>query len=286
MMFNTVAIHPFTECDMNCPFCYKDKNTEGQKPIGFFVEMIQYLDGLTEQVAIGGGEPFLKPDFIRSMAHECRKHKIICNVTTNGRPLMKIPVKKFYDYLSEITMISISFDRYKIQKPIDLVMYLKLANVIKQQVPGIEVGCNLLVDEKMLKYGSFLKLIKHLFALGINRVFALYPKNIKGFDITKYSLQYEAATLMHRHFYVDDLTRKLLAEGYEGWHRPCHYGDKFISINEQGAVTGCSFDDKSKAVLVLDKPEDILKIKDIKMEKRYHCPYLNMSGIDVKKEKT
>ena len=275
-LFNTVALHPFTECNMNCPFCYKKKSSDSL-PQSFFVKLMKELKGMTTQVACGGGEPFLKPEFIMEMAHQCRRNNIYFNVTTNGKPLLEIAPKDFKDLFRDITMVSISFDRYKVKTAIDVVKYLTLVNAIKKYA-GIEVGCNLLVDEQMFLYNSFLRLVSHLFKHGVDRVFALYPKNIKGFDIRKYVEYYGAASLMFPKFYVDDLTRKLLEEGYK-WKTPCHYGNRFISINEHGAVTGCSFDDESKAVIVLKEPKDILKMKKLQFEKRYNCPYLNLKGV-------
>ena len=125
------------------------------------------------------------------------------------------------------------------------------------------------------KKGSFVNIVKFIFSMGVDRIFALYPKNQKRLNILKHIKEYIYLTGTYEHFYVDDLSKMILEEKkYSNWKNPCHYGKDIISINEQGFITGCSFDSSDEALLMLTKPKDILKITKIKIKKRFACPYI------------
>lgn len=73
-------------CNLNCKFCYTSSNENGQ-----FIDMKDYyyiLDQLDEnrvyQVAIGGGEPTLHPNFKEIIESMHEQYSIIPNYTTNG----------------------------------------------------------------------------------------------------------------------------------------------------------------------------------------------------------
>lgn len=270
--FDVISLHFTTECNLNCPICYRPKNKKAGKNQKFFIDMIPYLAELTEQVAIGGGEPFLFPDFLEEFSEKAKENNMITNITSNGRT----PIETYT--LKNIEMVSLSFDRYKIDRPEKITEYIKLSNSIRKKV---RVGANLLIDKYMMEDPDvFLRIVVQLFqSAKVERVFALYPKNTEFIDILKHKEYYQALSYYYKHFYIDDLTNKILSEErYCKWTRPCHYGQSIVSINEDGYVTGCSFDGPEKALLKLEKPNDILKIKDIVPEKRYNCPYLKCNG--------
>jgi hypothetical protein len=252
--------------------CYRKKREGEQKPFSFFKELIPYVAELTDQCSIGGGEPFLHPKEVMELGEECKECCILMNVTTNGTQPMKP------EYVKNVEMASISFDRYKRPKLKDMVKY---ENTVRNL--STRVGANLLIDTGMFKRKeNFPMIVNWLFAIGVERVFALYPKNWVFVDILPHTDTYAALTKMHEHFYVDDLTSMILkSQHYGDWKEPCHYGKDLISINEFGEVTGCSFDGPEKAVLKLEKPEDILEIKNIKMEERHSCPYARGECDDV-----
>jgi len=220
----------------------------------------------------GGGEPFLHPKEVMALGKTCKKNGLLMNVTTNGTQPMKP------EYVKDIEMVSMSFDKYKQPRLKDIARYAGKANQLSKHT---RVGVNFLIDSGMFKRKETLPMIvKWLFDnVGVERVFALYPKNWEFIDIIPHADLYAALTTLHDHFYIDDLTSMILTEKkYSGWKQSCHYGKDIISINEFGEVTGCSFDGPEKAILKLEKPEDILKIKDIKMEERHTCPYLEVKN--------
>jgi len=254
---------------LNCPFCYRPKNQKG-KPLKFFKDLIPYIAELSPQVAVGGGEPFLYPKFIKSFSKDCKKFNLLCNVTTNGtQPMPK-------DVIKNIEMISVSLDREKRPWSTDLI---KFRNTILDLNKSVRTGCNYLLEKRDLEYPKeYLARLLWLYeGCKVERVFALYPKNWKFLDILKMKPIYYAPTFKWKHFYVDDLTNMILTENrYKNWKHPCHYGKDLISISEQGYVTGCSFDSKDKALLKLEKPEDLMNIRKIKVKERFSCPYLKM----------
>jgi MoaA/NifB/PqqE/SkfB family radical SAM enzyme len=239
-----------------------------------FLALPKYLKEVTEQVALGGGEPFLKPELVRDFAAECAKNGIIVNVTTNGSMIKKWTDKQVKDYLKHITMVSVSFDREKVPNMKKFKDYIEIMRKLKKN--GVQVGCNLLIDKSMFNEKMlFIKLVTFMFGIGVDRVFALYPKNIDMIDILPYENWFKFLSIKYKHFYVDDLM-KMIIEGksYDNWKLPCHFGKDIVSIDEFGNVMGCSFDGINKSALKIEKPEDILKINDLKFDERFECPYL------------
>jgi len=264
--FKVVALHFTQKCNFNCSFCYREggEKTMDEK---LFLGLPKYLSQITDQVALGGGEPTLFPELVSKFAEKCKKYGLVCNVTTNGYAIRKWSDEKVKRFSENLTMVSVSLDREKIRQW-SLDEYLKVAKKLQKYTL---VGCNLLIDEDMFKNADFIRIVASLFHEGLDRVFALYPKNAYSVGILPYKNYYLYLSTVYPKFYVDDLTYKILdEEKYSDWEKPCHYGKDIISINEKGEVTGCSFCNSHK--LILKKPEDILK--DIVFEDRFSCPYL------------
>ena len=265
--YNVIAVHFSTDCNLACPICYRKKNVADAKPFTFFYNLVPYLSKLTDQIALGGGEPFLYPEFIKKFSALCKKHGMICNITTNGTIFID------RDTLKDVEMVSVSFDRYKIRENKDIERYKRMVEYLSKVT---RVGANLLVDKSFVdKPSSFYRAVEWLFKIGVERVYALYPKLTDKVDILKIRHLYYLLTLKHKHFYVDDLTSMILSEkSYSNWNNPCHYGDSILSIDERGYVYGCSF--ASKPLLKLRQSSDILKIRNIAVDRRFSCPYIGV----------
>ena len=269
MRFRVIALHPTNICNYNCSFCYKKlmKNKE-KEPDSMWFKLPKYLKEITPQVAVGGGEIFLFPEWIKKFGKECKKNDLVFNITTNG----KCNYEEMDDEVfKNITMVSISYDKEKIRSKKDLKRYFSLVQFFHSK--HVLVGCNLLVDERMFR-GNFIKFIASFFKQGFDRVYCLYPKIIKGPDILKHKFEYALLTSLFKHFYVDDLTLMILSQGFKNWKSSCHYGKDACSIDEEFYVTGCSFDDRSKSVLKIEEPRDVLKLERVNFEDRFKCPYL------------
>jgi MoaA/NifB/PqqE/SkfB family radical SAM enzyme len=269
--FEVASIHFTKDCNLSCSFCYRDKTRTGrEKDFKFFLELVPYIKQLgIPQIALGGGEPTLYPEFISAMSAKCAEYGIILNITSNGRLLMDSI--GMLEALKGVTMVSLSLDNEKVKSVQDMQSYVELIHKIHRYT-DVQVGCNLLVDENMMKVMP--ALVDKLFEHGIDRVFALCPKNFHAPDILRYVAYYSYCTVKHEHFYVDDLTRKILHDrSYGPWRTPCHYGG-LISIDDTGLVKGCSFDTDRNAVLELHKPSDLMLIKKVRFKSRHECPFL------------
>lgn len=248
---------------MNCLFCYVDKTIPVVLDETFFIDSVKYLSKLTPQVALGGGEPLIYPEFLKKFSVECKKYDLICNMTTNGTLLDNLNVDEIRNLLSDFTLISVSLDHQKVD---NIKPYFERHH--KLRTAGIKTGANFLLEQID---DSTIELIHDLCCL-VEYVYLLHPKNFAlNEDILKYGDALRYLSVLHENLYVDDLMEKILSEGYE-WKTPCHYGDDIISISWDGNVYGCSF--SKEPLLTLYEPKDILKIKNIKYERRLQCPYL------------
>ncbi len=82
-----IVVHfPYTDkCNLNCKHCFS-KKSQGVRNIDFEMK-IKVLDELKKigvcKLMVGGGEPFLGPDFIKFL-FECEKRGFVTKVFTNG----------------------------------------------------------------------------------------------------------------------------------------------------------------------------------------------------------
>ncbi len=229
--FKLVSLHFTNECNLECPHCYKARGGSTMDR-DLLLELPKYLSKITDQVAVGGGEPLMKPYLLRDFAWECSKHNLICNVTSNGTLMDSLSDDALEYILHNIRMVSLSIDEWKVKDIDDLKAYFNRVKRLNSLC--IEVGSNLLIDKVMFREKVFIHLVSHLFKSGVSRVFALHPKNYHlGVDILDHRDWYMALTTLYKHFYVDDLTHKILTEGYD-WETPCHYAKDMISIDLDG----------------------------------------------------
>jgi len=268
-VYRVVSIHFTNNCNFNCPFCYREKGKETMDE-ELFLELPRFLKDITDQVALGGGEPTLYPEIVERFARECRDYDLTCNLTTNGYLIKDWKDERIEQFCENLTMVSVSIDHAKYWQWGNANHFLDTCKKLKKHTL---VGCNLLLDEDLMQKDNLIQMTDRLFENNLDRVFCLYPKNIPGPDIIPKKHHFLYLTSRHPGFYIDDLTYKILdEEKYGSWETPCHYGKDIISIDEKGRVTGCSFSDDYK--LTLEKPKDILKINDARFEDRHSCPYL------------
>jgi len=266
--YQVIALHPTTQCNLDCSFCYRPKKTAHNKSKQFFVDLMAELEPYTNQIAVGGGEILLDQPFLRDLGKAIQQQNMIMNVTTNGTVKLEEATEQY------IEMISVSFDKEKRPNKTSFAAFGGMIRVLNE-LQDVRVGVNLLMEEYLFDPPShFIDLVHFFFnTLPVERVFALSPKNWPIPDILKHKKVLTALSTVYEHFYVDDLTEKIITEeSYTNWKKPCHYGTSMLSIDEQGNVKGCSF--AEEPLFTLEKPEDIHNIKDMEIEKRYACPYL------------
>jgi organic radical activating enzyme len=273
--FSVVSMHFTRECNLDCPFCYRPKGKTGnEKPFMFFIDCVKYIKEIAPQIALGGGEPFLFPAFIKDLGAECKKQGVMLNITTNGRTARSMDGPLLHDTLRDVTMTSVSLDHAKWYNLQD---YASATRRIESANPGMLVGTNLLLEPVLFeeKGKPLFDTIQYcLKQARVDRVFLLYPKNIPiGVNIIDYKgLLSAISTVFPGRIFTDDLTRQILEHGYPPWDVPCHFGKDIVSIDEEGGVHGCSFD--TVPVLKLANAQDILQLKDMQFGNRMSCPYL------------
>jgi MoaA/NifB/PqqE/SkfB family radical SAM enzyme len=255
-MHRVLALHFTHECQLHCPFCYERYGSS--LPQSFWLGLPKYIEGRFEQVALGGGEPLLFPEFVRRFAEECHDRNIICNLTTNGR----VGAERVREACRWLDLVSISLDSYKWR----LGDFLSLI----KQLKGERFGVNLLMERRTLDILT--PLIEELFERGAERVFLLHPKGtgerLSGLDIA----EIVRLSRRYRELYVDDLTLQVATQGYEGWREPCHYGRDIVAVHPDGSVTGCSFE--REPAFVLCEPSDLTRLDETEFGERYSCPFV------------
>ncbi len=284
--YNAIALHPTRECNLKCPFCYRATTAglaqEPLKPKNFFIELVPYLKQVTHQVALGGGEPLLDLPFMEAFGKECREYKLTLNVTTNGKRFLEMTDSDIQTTLANIQMVSVSFDYFKWgaqpHRYAEIIHRLKKLMVAgpnpRWKKYPFQTGANLLLDRAMVKNNGipFFQIVVWLFhEVEVDRVFVLYPKNGEFLDILKFRNIFEGLTRSYSQFYVDDLIKQILKEGYNDWQHPCHFGKDLLSIDEYGGVYGCSFD--NEPISIINQPLDLLKVQELVVKPRYECPY-------------
>lgn len=93
------------KCNLHCPHCYANSMPDGGNI--FWKDLILALDNFSSagvfQVALGGGEPTLHPNFTQILK-EVRKRKMIPNLTTNGKELTEKIAKDMGDYCGAVAL--------------------------------------------------------------------------------------------------------------------------------------------------------------------------------------
>lgn len=266
-------MHFTRKCNLQCPFCYRNRSTSSiEKPRSFFIELVKYAAEIAPQIALGGGEPLTDPSFLEDMGLECHERGIILNVTTNGKEILSMSPEMIKKVFENITMVSVSLDKHKWP---DIKMYAKVIDKLRS-ASHVKIGTNLLVDESMFESKGkklFMVVSWLLRCAKVDSVYALYPKNVP-FKVDMESCKdiYRALSTIYPSFYVDDLTKEIIEQGYHDWTLPCHHGKDIISVDESGGVSGCSFDEEP--AFTINDPRDILHASTFPFEERMACPYL------------
>ena len=79
-------------CDRECPWCYESASRQGRHaPLDRIVEFFEKIKGQVMEVAIGGGEPTLHPDF-HWIVRAAKERGIVPNFTTRSISWLSDPV--------------------------------------------------------------------------------------------------------------------------------------------------------------------------------------------------
>lgn len=248
MRYDVISLHFTNDCNSNCDFCYRREYE--QKSFDFWFECIPYFKKLTEQIALGGGEPYLYPEFIQRFS----KQFPIVNVTTSG----SIDPEIVNEHSKDVSMISVSYDDQKWNSLDEYIQYV-------DKIQGFK-GANVLLTKAVVD-----DLVHTVETISdhVSTTFLLYPKYIDTHSYSTYRKKISYLSLFE-HIYADECLYKLHNEGI-AWEHPCGRGKKMVSINPDGTINACSFDDK--IIHILEHPEQLMEIPQ-KIEPYYYCPYM------------
>ncbi|MEW6680924.1 MAG: radical SAM protein [bacterium] len=238
-----------SNCNFNCPCCYRVDEKEMPKD-----ELFRLIDELCSlgvfQLAIGGGEPFLRPDIFEII--EYCQGKIVCNITTNG-----FGVKENIGRLKGLVQqINVSLNGFS---PLTNIgrdshafgMALEAINILSNF--KINFGVNILVVKESLLILQ--KTFKFLVQLGVKKVVILRPKRNKNLWFKTNRLkkedcerlkeileEWEEILDIHIDCSLMELMKdipddKLLKCGIFG----CQQSSTICSITPEGYILPCSF---------------------------------------------
>ena len=141
-----------TKCNLDCPLCYETNKDKSEMPKEAIFALINKLAGMKVfQLALGGGEPFLREDIIDIIKY-CSSQGIIPNITTNGTLINKATIEQLKN---KVGGISVSMNGYSSETNMgrdpesfnDSVSGLK--RLLKADIP---TGVNVLVSNKNVQY--------------------------------------------------------------------------------------------------------------------------------------
>lgn len=245
------------KCNLSCRHCYVGKDSiKGEMG---FEEIKQFIDFLKKinvfQLAIGGGEPFLRSDLPEIIDYAYKKG-IVTNITTNGTRLNRGLLNKLKN---KVGRLQISFDQEGILESVrDNGMFDKMRTGIelvrKMKIP---FGLNLIITKSNIK--NIETIIDFFYKAGASQISLLRPKQAYGAhgwyrDEALTGKQYYCLKEMLGHlanqypfvkFYVDCALsflmkgvslRRLKFHGVYG----CRAGERFIVILPNGDIYPCS----------------------------------------------
>lgn len=150
-------------CINECEYCYRSSNTEGKlisiEDYEFLLNQLTNTKyGSVFQVALGGGEPLLHPDFTDILRITKEKFNIIPNYTTSGKFFNEKNIEATKKYCGAI---AISYDPYR-----DLSLEDISEIGAHLNIKGIKTNIHYVISEKTLetaieiiqgKYDSYFK---------------------------------------------------------------------------------------------------------------------------------
>jgi MoaA/NifB/PqqE/SkfB family radical SAM enzyme len=264
-MIEVLSLHFTDQCTRSCPGCYmRGKSGELKNP-DFFMPFAGIARQLgIKQIALGGGEPTLFPNFVRSFAKACRENGVIVNMTTNGDGFNE---KNMY-YFKDLTLVSFSLDRHKVHSRVELHRLfekMSLAHAV-----GLKVGANVQLDAFIIEH--LYDMLGELFNY-CQRVYLLQPKPNEVALDSGLRTKLLTASCLYNNLYADDSLLMAL-----GLSSDCGRGRRIISVDYGGGVSACSFD---QSFAMLKVPADLINIVEehYPFQTTMTCPFLKPNDL-------
>ncbi len=244
------------QCDKNCPDCYTGRFSYSKKELetGQALKLIDKVaDWGVFQLAIGGGEPFLRKDLLEILSH-AKTRGLSVHVTTGNLDIDPLLLKSVCPLLNNL-QLGIQPDDIigqHSQKSIQQIQNLFTAI----QGFGITPGANLFLTKSSLE--QLENLIKIFMDIGFNRIILLRykpPESIEQWkrenpDINQLKGLYQKINNIIKEypqlniridcalsFVQRNLTKELASHlGIKG----CVAGDRILAVTPDGSVYPCS----------------------------------------------
>ena len=235
----TVHLSITGRCNLDCAFCYGKSEVDDLSTADIFslIDELSYMKVF--QLAIGGGEPFLRKDIFEVIDY-CQQKNIVANITTNGTLVTDYVAGRIRN---KVGQVNISYN--EAAKKFKNALRILLKNNIK-------VGVNLLLTKNILP--DLVRTIKELLNYKIAKIVILRPKPCdnkewyKENKLAKKELSELKGILDKRNERINvdcsltclmhDIPRQeLMEKSVYG----CVAGIRFCTIKNNGDVFPCSF---------------------------------------------
>ncbi len=257
----TVHLTLTKKCNLSCPLCYEtNKDTPEMSKDAIFALIDKLARMRVFQLAIGGGEPFLREDIFEIVDY-CQEKDIVPNITTNGT-LIDYPVIDRIKH--KVGGVSVSLNGYSSETNIgrDPDSFDESVQGIKRLLAAdIPTGTNVLVSNESLPYmGDTFHFLKGLGVKWIN-VLRLKPGQ-RDLHLNQHMLSKDDLKILKKvldrwsglvNINVDTAltclmytvpTQQLREKAVYG----CVAGIRFCTIDCNGDVYPCSFFKDSKYI--------------------------------------
>ncbi len=248
---------------MDCPECYalkKIKKADGETlGLWFWQDLIEVAANYgIKKVAIGGGEPTLRPDLMVGISKHAHIKGMEVSVTTNGTSGLGP------EYFQWMDGISISWDMYK-KSYIDIVQLLlmtkrNMTNWTKGTLKKRqEIGINYLIEGQSLMWA--LRDIMKFSEGGADFIYFLLRKPNdytlgQIYDLVNALVLIKSMDRFKKPVFGFDTSIQLMRD-----KKPCAYGNDIVTVYWDGSVYPCSF--SQQRIGKLHKPEDLASMIDL-----------------------
>jgi len=262
----TVHLTITKKCNLNCPLCYEiNNNVPEMKKDEIFTLIDELAKMKVFQLAIGGGEPFLREDIYKIIEY-CHIKGVVPNITTNGTLINEDIARRIKD---RVGGVSVSLNGYSSRTNIgrDKRFFHEVIHGIKLLLDGgVPTGVNFLVTNESLNYIN--KTFSFFKKLGVKWINVIRPKpGLMNKHLNQYLLSREDLKSLKKvldcwshliRINVDTAftclmydvpVKRLKEKAVYG----CVSGIRFCTIDCNGDIYPCSFfkDEKYKAGNVL-----------------------------------
>ncbi|OGY53742.1 MAG: hypothetical protein A3A24_00160 [Candidatus Buchananbacteria bacterium RIFCSPLOWO2_01_FULL_46_12] len=233
------------KCNLACPHCYAQASSQGRhvplKDIILVLEQCRQAGVL--EVALGGGEPTIHPDFAKILKIATKKGLVV-NLATNGKTMTKSLARQLANYCGAVAL-SLEFinAEFKKRRGYDFAKFLNSVKLIKDS--GLRLVFQITVSAQNLdKLESIVKFLSPYQPYGV--VFLTYKPVGRGefFDSPLFNIK-SRRILARLNQCFKILQQHQVKIGYD-----CCLGNLITGIDREtgGEIYGCSALRESVAV--------------------------------------